>query len=272
MKHGLIVQQCARVFPGELMSDVVKLTLPLPHVAVVEIDNPPSNALGSAARTALWPVMERLEKDTSIRAVILTGTGAAFCSGADLREQASGGGLAAGGTADFGRVLDTWERLRPATIAAVNGHAFGGGLELALCCDLRIAAQSARFAAAGVNIGLMASVYRLPRLIGIAQAKAMLLTGAPVSADTALHYGLVTEVHPSADLPAKALALAARIASRAPLSVEAAKRQAGRALDMSPDEAQRSAGEELKILASSEDHRAAVAAFVAKREPIFGRK
>lgn len=241
-------------------------------MALLQIDNPPTNALGRDALTAMLAALGELDADTTVRAVIVTGTGRAFCAGANLRERAEGGALASSGTALFSEMLERLDTLRPATIAAVNGHAFGGGLELALCCDLRVAAQGARFAAAGVNVGLMASVYRLPRLIGIARAKAMLLTGSPVGADVALHYGLVTEVHDEGALSEAAHALAARIASRAPLSVEAAKRQAGRALDMSPEEAQRAARDELKVLTASEDHRAAVAAFAERREPVFGRK
>jgi enoyl-CoA hydratase len=254
------------------MTTFVRVTEVLPHVALLEIDCPPSNALGREPLTAMLSAFASLDRDTNIRAVIMTGTNRAFCAGADLRERAEGGALASSGTALFGQMLARLDALRPATIAAVNGHAFGGGLELALCCDLRIAATSARFAAAGVNMGLMASVYRLPRLIGVARAKAMLLTGAPVSADLALHYGVVTEIHTESALRDAALALASRVASRAPLAVEAAKRQAGRALDMTPEEAERAAREELKVLTASEDHRAAVAAFAERREPVFGRK
>lgn len=254
------------------MTQFVRVTQPLPHVALLEIDSPPANALGREPLAAMLPALRDLHDDTNVRAVIVTGTGRAFCAGADLKERAESGALASSGTAMFGEMLEKLDGLRPATIAAVNGHAFGGGLELALCCDLRIAATGARFAAAGVNVGLMASVYRLPRLIGVARAKAMLLTGAPVSADLALQYGLVTEVHTEGALRDAALALAARIASRAPLSVEAAKRQAGRALDMTPEEAQRAAREELKVLTSSEDHREAVTARAERREPVFGRK
>ncbi len=103
-------------------------------------------------------------------------------------------------------------------IAAVNGHCLGGGLELASVCDIRIASQAASFVCAGVNVGLMASAYRLPRLIGVARAKQMLLTGAPHDAATAERFGLVTAVHAADTLLPEAIRLAARIASRAPLS------------------------------------------------------
>ncbi|MGE5566425.1 MAG: enoyl-CoA hydratase/isomerase family protein, partial [Parcubacteria group bacterium] len=156
--------------------------------------------------------------------------------------------------------------------AAVNGHCVGGGLEVALACDIRLASTKAVFTAAGVNVGLMASAYRLPRVIGVAKAKVMLLTGLPVDAQGALANDLVTEVHEPEALVDAAVALATRIASRAPLSVEATKRTASRAMDMDAAEAARSNAEEIAILSASEDHAGAVAAFAERREPVFRRR
>ena len=253
------------------MSDTIKISYPADHVALIEIDNPPSNALGDAVRSRLIGALDELESNLAIRAVILTGTGKSFCAGDDLREVATRGEAMNASLAQFAKLFDRLEAFRVPIIAAVNGHAMGGGLELALCCDLRLASSEARFAGAGVNVGLMASVYRLPRLIGIARAKAMLLTGQPVDAETALLYGLVTGVHLADELRAAALVLATRIATRAPLSVEATKRQSGRAYDLTPAEAQRASGDEVAILRASADHRAAVDGFLNKRSPTFTR-
>ena len=126
-------------------------------------------------------------------------------------------------------------------IAAINGWCVGGGFELALCCDLRIASAEARFVCAGVNMGLMVSAWRLPRLIGVSRAKAMLLTGSPHDARTAELWGLVTAVCEPEALQGAAIELASRIASRAPLSVEATKRIASRAPDL-PRRRRRHAG------------------------------
>ena len=127
--------------------------------------------------------LDALEAEGDIRALVITGTGRAFCSGDDLKEQeaAQAHGAEARKTqlGEFAGLLDRIEGLRMPTIAAVNGFCLGGGLELSLVCDIRIASSSASFVGAGVNVGLMASVYRLPRLIGIARAKHMLLTGLP---------------------------------------------------------------------------------------------
>jgi enoyl-CoA hydratase len=154
----------------------------------------------------------------------------------------------------------------------VNGHCVGGGLEIALCCDIRLASTKASFTAAGVNVGLMASAWRLPRIIGVAKAKVMLLTGLPVDARGALGNGLVTEVHEPDALLDAAVALAGRIASRAPLSVEATKRVASRAIDMDAEAAAASNVEEIAILSATEDHAGAVAAFAERREPVFRRR
>ncbi|MCW5760983.1 MAG: enoyl-CoA hydratase/isomerase family protein, partial [Phenylobacterium sp.] len=157
------------------------------------------------------------------------------------------------------------------TICAVNGYALGGGFELALCCDIRLASTEAKFVCAGVNVGLMASTYRLPRLIGESRAKSMLLTGLPHDAEMAERYGLVTGVHAPGALKGAAVTLAERIATRAPLSVEATKRTSHRALDLSPEESGRIWGEELRVLRRSNDHKAALDAFRERRDPVFTR-
>jgi enoyl-CoA hydratase len=242
------------------------------NVALIEIDNPPTNALGSAMRAAFLERLDTIARDPAIRTVVVTGRGRAFCSGDDLKERATalktGEGAA---TASFAKLLDRLEGFRLPVIAAVNGWAAGGGLELALCCDIRIASTEAQFVCAAVNVGLIASAWRLPRLIGTGRAKHMLLTGSPFDAATAERYGLVTGIHAPADLAAAALALAERIASRAPLSVEATKRIASRAIDLPPAEAAEALQKEFEALVKSADHAEALAAFGEKREPKFGR-
>lgn len=242
-------------------------------VVILELDNSPANAMSGDMLRRLGEALAEADGDTTVRAIVLTGAGNAFCSGADLKEaarmQAAGDGedLAA-----FDAVLDRLATCRIPLIAAINGHCVGGGLELALCCDLRIAAATAMFACAGVNMGLTASAWRLPRLIGLARAKAMLLTGAPHDAETALAWGLVTAVHQPEILMTAARELAARVASRAPLSVEATKRLADRALDDPPEAAARRLAAEMPALLASADHHEAVAAFVGRRGPVFLRR
>lgn len=248
------------------------LSRPAEGVALVEIDNPPANALGSAMRARMIALLDALEADLSVRAVVLTGRGKTFCTGDDLREAAKHGAVSPQAVADFNAMLDRLEVFRAPVVAAVNGHCVGGGLEVALACDIQLASTAASFTAAGVNVGLMASAYRLPRVIGVAKAKAMLLTGLPASGEAALANGLVTELHEPGALVEAAIALATRIASRAPLSVEATKRIAGRALDMDRAQAANAIAAEIEGLSASEDHAGAVAAFAERREPIFRRR
>lgn len=246
----------------------IHFTRPAPHVALAELDLPPTNALGAGMRRLMIEGLAAIEADLDVRCVVLTGRGKLFCAGNDLRELANRAPDDLSPISDFNALVGRVESLRMPVIAAVNGGALGGGLDLALACDIRLAAEGASFTASGVNVGLMASVGRLPRLIGVGPAKAMLLTGAPVDAATALRLGLVTGVYAGDRLLDEALKLAARIASRAPLAVEAAKRFAG----MGHEETGREMGDALEALASSDDHREGVAAFLEKRGPSFRRR
>jgi enoyl-CoA hydratase len=257
---------------GETAAMSLQVSRPCEGVVLVEIDNPPANALGAAMRSRMTALLDELEADLSARAVVLTGRGKTFCTGDDLREAAARGAVSPQAVADFNAMLDRIEAFRAPLVAAVNGHCIGGGLEVALCCDIRLASTRASFTAAGVNVGLMASAYRLPRVIGVAKAKAMLLTGLPASAEEALNSGLVTAIHEPDALLDAAVALAARIASRAPLSVEASKRIAGRALDMDREAADKAVMAEIEALSASEDHAGAVSAFAERREPVFKRR
>ncbi|HZZ36635.1 MAG TPA: enoyl-CoA hydratase/isomerase family protein [Caulobacteraceae bacterium] len=250
------------------MSGTIHVEAVGPHVRVLTIDNPPMNPLGVAMRETFMRTLDEVETHEDLRAIVVTGTGRAFCSGDDLKDVAPQGEDLAG----FGRLLERLDASRAPIIAAINGWCVGGGFELALCCDIRLASTEARFVCAGVNMGLVVSAYRLPRLIGVSRAKAMLLTGSPHDAETAERYGLTTGLYATDELRGAAIALAERIASRAPMAVEATKRVAGRAVDMDPDEAGRMQAVELRVLRRSADHKEAVQAFREKRDPVFQRK
>jgi enoyl-CoA hydratase len=197
------------------------------------------NAIDGAMLDALDEVLSRLEADRDCRAVILTGAGRAFSAGADIKE------WTALTPQEFGRswgirghrLFDRLAGLAPPVIAAINGIAFGGGLELALCADLRIAAEGARLGLPEVTIAALpgwGGTQRLPRLIGPGRAKQMILTGQPVDAAGALAFGLVTEVVAADALLARARELALQLAANAPLAVQAAKRLIDAALPASP--------------------------------------
>jgi len=242
------------------MVPTLHISRPDTAIRLLELDAPPANGLGMALRRQLSEAIDRINTDQTVRAVVLTGRNGAFCAGDDLREAAGRGDGQLAAVLGFNLLMDEIAACRVPIIAAIDGWCLGGGLELALACDIRVCSDRTSFAASGVNIGLMASVARLPRLIGEGRAKAHLLTGANFDAARALADGVVTGVHPADALLAEALALAERIASRAPLSVEAVK--------------QAVAGQEVDVtaLVASADHAEAVAAFMAKRPAVFGRR
>lgn len=242
---------------------MLHVSRPTGSIILLELDAPPANALGMPLRAQLVKALDEISTDDDVRAVVLTGRGGVFCAGDDLREAAVRGDGALAAVEDFNRLMDWVEALRVPTIAAIDGWCMGGGFELALACDVRLASDRAVFAAAGVNIGLVASATRLPRLIGAGRAKAHLLTGARFDAARALFDGIVSAVHTPTVLLREAMSLAEAISSRAPLAVEATKRIVdGRAY----------VEEELPTLASSADHKEAIAAFMAKRPPVFQRR
>jgi len=242
------------------MTQVLHITRPLPAVLHLALDAPPANGLGMTLRAELSQAMAGIEADTSVRAVVLSGRNGAFCAGDDLREaQARSRQEQLTAVLGFNGLMDQVAACRVPVIAAIDGWCLGCGLELALACDIRLCSDRAAFAASGVNIGLMASVERLPRLIGEARARVHLLTGETFGPDRALADGLVSAVHPVELLLEEALALAERIATRAPLSVEAVKQaMAGQAVDVA-------------ALVTSADHAEALAAFREKRAAVFVR-
>lgn len=249
------------------MNQLVSVTRPQPGVSRIVIDSPPANALGASALAQLDDALDEADRDEALRVVLLEGRSGAFCAGADIRGLS---GQASRGDFEnrFLAVLDKIEGLRVPVVAVIDGHCIGGGFELALACDIRIAGPGAYFIAAGVNIGLVASVFRLSRLIGPGRAAPILMSGAKIDAGSALAHGIVTEFHETG-LAEAAMALAERIATRAPLSVEAVKRLL-RLNDGQPSAAfDNQFYKEFAALSASEDHREAVRAFLTRDKPVF---
>jgi enoyl-CoA hydratase/carnithine racemase len=204
------------------------------HVAVLTLDRPAKlNALTSEMTAQLRRHVEAVNESADVRAVVVTGSGRAFCAGSDIAElDAYATPWEFGLRTDYGDVLRT---LRKPVIAAVNGHALGGGLELALACDIRLAAETASFAAPEIKLGWIGGSGQsalLAHAVGPSNAAIMLLTGDPVDAATALRWGLVSEVLPPDALLARARDLAAVIASRAPLAAQTAKLNLSAAYEM----------------------------------------
>jgi crotonobetainyl-CoA hydratase len=238
---------------------------------LVTLDRPARmNALHAAASRELARVFDAFEADPALRVAILTGAGdRAFCAGNDLREPMRGeeAALPASG---FGGLSSRFDGTKP-LIAAVNGVALGGGLELLLACDLAVASERASFALPEPRVGLAAvfgGLHRLPRQIGLKPALGLLLTGRRVDAEEALRLGLVNEVVPHAELLDAARRWAGWILECAPLSVRATRAAALRGLEApSLRAAMEAPAPELAALLRSEDAREGPRAFAEKRRP-----
>ena len=197
------------------------------HVAVVTLNRPEAlNAMNRAIRDELIDATFRVKNDDNLRVMVLTGTGRAFCAGADLKERAKGESDQSSGPASVINSSPSFTTLdigKP-IIAAINGYALGGGLEMSLACDIRIASNNATFGLPEIVRGFFpggGGPLKLPRLIPRAMAMEMLLTGDPIDANTALQWGLISRVVEPDELLPTAMQLANRIASHAPLAVKA---------------------------------------------------
>jgi len=236
-------------------------------VGMLTLDAPPLNLLAAATRAALLDALADF-RARRLRAVIVTGRGRAFCAGADLRDEAKltpeqAQAFLDADEAVFSAIAD----FPGASIAAINGYAYGGGFELALACDIRVASPSARLAGVGVKLGLTVSTARLARVAGEGAALDLLLTGRAIDADDALALGVVSAV--ADDVAAEARRIADVVASRAPLSVQANKTALRHCARRPLAEAVAYERGEWARLQRTRDHKEAVKAFFAKRTPQF---
>ena len=243
-------------------------------VEIVTIKNPPVNALSSRVLADLGATVGALASAPEVRAVVITGDGTYFSAGADLKELATIDAARARGMVETGQQLfSRIARLPPPVIAAVNGLAVGGGLELALACDLRICGDAAKLGAPEVNYGLMPAyggTQRLSRLVGPSRARELIFTGSLVPAAEALRIGLANRVVPSGQELRAARDLAHAIAQRAPKAVAAAKRAIAQGLDLPLEEALAlEAKEFLENVLPSDDLKEGITAFAERRPPKF---
>jgi enoyl-CoA hydratase len=240
-------------------------------VATVTIDRQDAlNALDLPTLTELRDRLVELAEDTSVRALVLTGAGdRAFVAGADIKAMAAMEVDEARAWGALGHATASLlESMPKPTIAAVNGFALGGGCELALACDVRYAATTAKLGQPEVSIGIIpgwGGTQRLPRVVGIGAAKELIMTGRPVDAEEALRLGLVNAVFPPEELLPKAHELARALAAKSPLVLAAIKRATARTFsgDLGAE------AEAFATLFGSEDQKEGMAAFIEKREPHF---
>ena len=235
---------------------------------------------GNTAVPEFLAAIDRIHDDRSVRAVILTGNGTAFSAGGDIREMAR----QSCGDVDGLEIRHDYRRgiqrltlalfnLEVPVIAAVNGHAIGAGLDLACMCDIRIAADTAKFAESFVKLGLIpgdGGAWLLPRIIGLSRAAELSFTGEAIDARQALEWNLVSRVVPPAELLATAGELAERIAANAPHAVRLTKRLIREAMHMRLDSVLELSAVFQSLAHQTADHREAVSAFLEKRKPKFG--
>jgi 2-(1,2-epoxy-1,2-dihydrophenyl)acetyl-CoA isomerase len=246
-------------------------------VATITLARPDAlNSLTVAMKVALLAALKRAGEDDAVRAVVLAGAGRAFCVGQDLREHQAG--LEAGDTAlntvseHYNPILSTITSLPKPVIAAVNGAAAGAGAGLAFACDIRIAADDARFLTsfAGVGLGPDSGVsWTLQRLVGLGRATAMLMLAEPIAASQALEMGLVSAVVPGGDLGSVVRELATKLAAGPTRGYAAIKESVQFAASHSLGESLAKEAETQARCGATADHANAVAAFVAKQTPSF---
>jgi len=241
-------------------------------IAIARLNRPQAlNALSGELMDELADALEAFDNDDQIRAIVLTGNERAFAAGADIREMASASAIDMYQQMRFGQ----WERirkLRKPLIAAVSGFCLGGGNELAMTCDLIVAAESARFGQPEINIGVIpgaGGTQRLTHALGKARAMEIVLTGRPITAREAFAAGLVTKVVPNEACLDEAKALAREIATRPPLAVQLAKDAILKSFDLSIEQGLDYERKNFYLLFASEDMREGMAAFLEKRPPDF---
>jgi len=244
------------------------------HVAIVTINRPDKrNALNIKTREEGAAVLEELRADDSVRVVVLTGAGdKAFIAGADINEFAGRTAIsqrAVMGARSLFTAIDTFPK---PIIAMINGYCLGGGCEVALACDLRIASENASFGQPEINLGIIpggGGTQRLTRLVGEGKAMEMILTGEIIDAQTAFAIGLVNHVVPLDQLQAKTLEIANRIAEKGPVAVSLAKEAVKIASRSNLDEGLRREVDLFALCFSTEDKDEGVSAFLEKRKPAF---
>ena len=237
------------------------------------------NAISGPMLQALAERLVEFDRDPEVRVIVITGKGRAFCAGLDLQDAASGTGIGGGGGAGLPPELDLRDApptvlhaVDTPTICALNGGAAGYGMDLALGCDIRIAGESAKLAAAFTRRGVLpesGGTWILPRLVGWAKASEIIFTGRTLSAPECLELGLVNRIVPDDLLEKETRALADEIAANAPLAVQASKRMMRMGLSEPFDEHVHHVFLQLLPLFRSKDFREGMASFLEKRPPKF---
>ena len=254
------------------MAELVHLALG--ECAELILDNPPLNVVTTELTHQLHKALLAVSTSTTVRALVVYGAGQkAFCAGSDIAEFESLYGRVAEGKLLLEKmVYRELARLKVPTVAAIEGHALGGGLELAMCCDLRVASERSKFGMPELKVGVIpgsGGTQRLPRLLGVARAKELILLGKIIDAQTALSYGLVASVVPDGTAVSEARTLATELARRAPVAMCAAKQLIDGAMEQPLDCGLAAELDASERVFSTQDMLEGAEAFLAKRPPMF---
>lgn len=243
-------------------------------IATVVMDNPPMNALGDQVRSELLEAFTELKSDNEVVAIIITGAGErAFMAGADIKEfNESGNPHEKEQQVVEENVFDVIANIPKPTIAMINGYALGGGLELALSCDIRIAEDHAKVGLPEVKLGLLpggGGTQRLPQIVGPSKAKELMFTGDQLTAEEALQLNVVSQVVPKGEGMEAANKLAARLASHSLQALGRIKRLVNEGNEMPLDEGLSLERKLFAELFETKDAKEGIRAFVEKRKPVF---
>ena len=242
------------------------------HVAVIQLANPPVNALSTAMMNELTFELDRISEDETVRAVVLTGEGKSFCAGADLKSRQD----TIKGPGDLPqhsrRTRECFHAIRECTkpvVAAVNGHALGAGLAIMASADVLVASENTSVGLPEINVGLLGGGRHAMRLFSHSRVRRMMLTGMRMDGAELYRLGVVEVSVPAEDLLSTAISLAGEIASKSPLSVRLAKRTLNAIEEMSLRDGYRYEQDMTAAIAQTDDAREALNAFLEKRKPIF---
>ena len=261
------------------LTDEVVVTVIENSIATVTINRPQAlNVLNTSMLQELKAFfLDNIRNNPDVKAVVITGQGEkAFCGGADIKEMKSMDAHQATIYSQLGQqVVAAIEDTPKPVISAVNGYAFGGGLELVMACDIVIASENARFASPEINVGVMTGwggSKRLPEIIGPARAKELLFTGEAIDAQTALMLGIVNRVVPAGRLIEEALSLARLLAAKPPIALALAKRTVNHCRYVDRESAAMMEAESFGACFQTADRKEGMAAFAEKRTPVFTGK
>jgi len=248
-------------------------------IATMTLNRPDKmNAFSLGMQDSMYRVVENASQDRTVRVLIITGAGRAFCSGADVKSLAEGSNRPPNqqrpgeGVSERVNLHVLMQECQKPIIAAVNGVAVGAGLDLAMACDIRIASGKARFAELYIRRGMLPAAggtYFLPRLVGIDKACQLIWTGDMIDAQEAERIGLVTMVVPHEELEIATRELAEKLAKAAPLVIQRSKRAIYAGLDMDLESSMKYIQPLMREIQQSEDHKEGTRAFLEKREPVF---